>query len=115
MAVIGGSFAGLTAALYVARARRSVAVHDNGLTRNRFSHNGHGVLGMGGLAPKVMPARGIADVLAYPTASLRAETVVSVIRQGAAFHVQADSALLARRAILAYGMHDILPDFPGLA
>ena len=35
-AVIGGSYAGLSAALQLARARRQVLVVDAGLRRNRF-------------------------------------------------------------------------------
>lgn len=34
IAVIGGSFAGAAAALYIARGRRQVAIFDTGITRN---------------------------------------------------------------------------------
>jgi thioredoxin reductase len=39
--VIGGSFAGLSAAMQLARARRSVLVVDAGKPRNRFSAHAH--------------------------------------------------------------------------
>ena len=35
--IIGGSFAGLSAAMYIARARRSVCIIDTGSPRNRFA------------------------------------------------------------------------------
>ena len=35
--IIGGSFAGLAAALQLGRARRKVTVPDTGLPRNRFA------------------------------------------------------------------------------
>ena len=43
--IIGGSFAGLAAALQLGRARRQVTVLDTGLPRNRFAGRSHGVLG----------------------------------------------------------------------
>lgn len=43
--IIGGSFAGLAAALQLGRARRKVIVLDTGLQRNRFAGRSHGMLG----------------------------------------------------------------------
>ena len=42
--VVGGSYAGLSAALQLARARRRVLVIDNRRRRNRFAHDSHGFL-----------------------------------------------------------------------
>jgi thioredoxin reductase len=46
--VVGGSFAGLSAALQLARARQRIAVIDSGLRRNRFAEVSHGFLGQDG-------------------------------------------------------------------
>ncbi|RUZ25691.1 NAD(P)/FAD-dependent oxidoreductase, partial [Mesorhizobium sp. M7A.F.Ca.CA.001.04.1.1] len=51
LAVIGGSFAGLSAAIQVARAGRKVLVIDAGRPRNRFAEHSHGFLGHDGRAP----------------------------------------------------------------
>ena len=40
--IIGGSFAGLSAAMYLARARKTVCVVDTGEPRNRFAAESHG-------------------------------------------------------------------------
>jgi len=40
--VIGGSFAGLSAAIHIARARRSVCVIESASPRNRFADASHG-------------------------------------------------------------------------
>ena len=48
--VIGGSYAGLSAALQLARARRRVLVIDAGVRRNRFAPASHGFLGQDGRA-----------------------------------------------------------------
>ncbi|MGD9652250.1 MAG: FAD-binding protein, partial [Candidatus Dadabacteria bacterium] len=47
--VIGGSYAGMAAALILGRARRKVAVLDTGLRRNRFAEASHGLLGQDGM------------------------------------------------------------------
>src|SRR6185436_11926047 len=43
--IVGGSFAGLAAALQLGRAHRKVTVLDTGLPRNRFAGHSHGLLG----------------------------------------------------------------------
>ena len=111
VAIVGGSFAGLTAALYLARARRRVVIFDTGVTRNRFADAGHGFLGMDGHSPEAMRMAGRADVLAYPTITLREERVARLERQGDLFRLD---GVLAHRVILAYGMRDVLPAIPGL-
>jgi NADPH-dependent glutamate synthase beta subunit-like oxidoreductase len=40
--IVGGGFAGLSAAMQLARARRSVCVVDSGSPRNRFAATSHG-------------------------------------------------------------------------
>ncbi len=116
VAIIGGSFAGLSAALYLARARRTVAIFDHGRTRNRFSPNGHGFLGMDGLSPDEMRQRGRRDVTAYPTVDLREQAVEAVAKTNQGFVVSArDGATVsARRLILACGMRDTLPPIGGI-
>ncbi|WP_410470839.1 NAD(P)-binding protein [Devosia sp.] len=42
--IVGGSFAGLAAAIYLGRARRSVCVIDTRQPRNRFAKESHGFL-----------------------------------------------------------------------
>ncbi|MEM8849547.1 MAG: FAD-dependent oxidoreductase, partial [Pseudomonadota bacterium] len=48
--IIGGSFAGLTAALQLGRTGRDVVVVDAGAPRNRMSPAAHGVPGWDGAA-----------------------------------------------------------------
>ena len=65
--VVGGSFAGLSAALILARARREVLVIDSGLPRNRFAAHSHGVLGQDGIAGAELLRNAKAQLLEYPT------------------------------------------------
>ncbi|HEX6041433.1 NAD(P)/FAD-dependent oxidoreductase [Longimicrobium sp.] len=114
--VVGGSFAGLSAAMQLARARRRIVLVDGGRPRNRFAHAAHGFLGQDGRTPAeiVQLARG--QVLAYPTAAFRTDEAVAARQEDGAFTLQLASGdtLRARRLVLATGIVDDLPDVPGL-
>ena len=114
--VAGGSWAGLAAALQLARARRRVLVVDAGRPRNRFAHAAHGFLGQDGRAPADIVAAGRAEVLAYPTAAFRADEVTQACAGDGAFALTLASGatVAARRLVLATGIVDELPDLPGL-
>lgn len=113
---IGGSYAGLAAALQLARARRRVLVLDSGQPRNRFAAQSNGFLTRDGQAPTEIADKGRADVLAYPTVTWL-DTVASEVRAASeGFVVRAeDQEHIGKRIILATGVVDELPAIPGLA
>lgn len=115
--IIGGSFAGLSAATYVARARRSVCVIDTGLPRNRFAAHSHGMLTQDGSAPAAMLATARAQVAAYPTVTFVNGRAASATREPDGFRITLDSgeSIEGRTLVLAFGISDELPDIPGLA
>ncbi len=114
--VIGGSYAGLAAAMQLGRARRRVLVVDAGLRRNRFAKTSHGFLGHDGAPPEQIAERGKAEVLAYPTVSWRDGVASGARRDGNGFAVRVgDEEHLARRLVLATGTKDGLPPIPGLS
>jgi thioredoxin reductase len=65
--VIGGSFAGVSAALQLGRARRKVLLVDSAATRNRFAQSAHGFFGHDGKAPQQLQQEGLAQLAQYPT------------------------------------------------
>ena len=80
--IIGGSFAGLAAALQLGRARRKVTVLDTRLPRNRFAGHSHGLLGHDHKPPLDILAEARQQLARYPTISLvnaRAEPVVFML------------------------------------
>ena len=115
--VIGGSFAGLTAALQLGRASRDVTVIDAGIPRNLNSPSAHGIPGMDGTPPLEILQGFRADVSVYPTVSFSKDRVVAVTGAHDAFQVLLESgkALQARRILLAHGVVDTLPDLPGIS
>lgn len=114
--VIGGSYAGLSAALQLVRARRRVLVIDDNRPRNRFAARAHGVLSNDGRPGAEIAAAARAQVAAYPTAAFRMAEAVDVSRIDGGFSVSfADGTkTLGRRLILAHGVEDVLPDIPGV-
>ncbi len=63
--VIGGSAAGLSAALILGRSRRSVLVVDSGEPRNAPAAGAHNYLGREGVAPTELTRIGRDEVAAY--------------------------------------------------
>jgi thioredoxin reductase len=114
--VVGGSFAGLSAATYIARGRRSVCVIDAGSPRNRFAAASHGFFGQDGSDPRTMIAQARAQLARYPQVTFVTGEAVDA-RTGRDFSVilGAGKALNAARLVLAFGISDLLPELPGLA
>ncbi|MEU4478860.1 NAD(P)/FAD-dependent oxidoreductase [Micromonospora sp. NPDC023966] len=113
--VIGGGAAGLSGALMLARARRSVLVIDGGNPRNAPAEGVHGLLARDGMPPAELLARGRDEVRRYGGHLLAGE-VGTVVRDGEGFAVAlADGRRVrAGRLLVASGLVDELPELPGL-
>ncbi len=118
VAVVGGSVAGLSAALVLGRARLRVAVIDAGHPVNETVEHSHGYLTRDGAAPADLVAAGRAEVAGYGVDVID-DIVTGVVRDGAdgPFVVsrQAGPDVRARRLVVATGLRIPLPDLPGLA
>ncbi|ADG75903.1 FAD-dependent pyridine nucleotide-disulfide oxidoreductase [Cellulomonas flavigena DSM 20109] len=119
--VLGGGAAGLAAALTLGRSRRSVRVLDADVPRNATSPHAHNLLTRDGTPPGELLAIGRAEVARYGVEVVTARVTSAPPADDAtgepAFTVgTADGTThRARRLVLATGMHDVLPDVPGLA
>jgi thioredoxin reductase/SAM-dependent methyltransferase len=117
VAVVGGSAAGLAAALQLGRQRRSVIVVDAGEPRHAPSAHMHGYLGHEGLPPSELVAIGREEVRSYGGEVL-ARCVSRVTRtDGGRLRVElvGGGSIVARRVLTASGLVDELPDIDGLA
>ena len=107
--VVGAGPAGLSAALTLGRARRSVLVLDSGHGRNYAAHAMHGVLGHDGLAPAALRERGVEELSRYGIEVRSAQVGhAQTIEGGVEF-----DGITARTLILATGMLDTTPDIEG--
>jgi thioredoxin reductase len=115
--VIGGSFAGLSATMYLARSRCRVLLIDAGKPRNRFTDASHGFLGQDGKAPEAIRATGRAELAAYDNVTFLDGEATSARPEGDGFLVVMSDGRQerSRRLVLATGVTDILPEADGLA
>lgn len=114
--VVGGGAAGLAGALTLARARRSVLVIDAGQPRNAPAQGVHAYLGMEGIAPADLAAKGRAEVASYGGVVEQGRVVaLERTEQGFAVECEDGSVVAAQRLLVTTGLVDELPDIPGLA
>lgn len=113
--VLGGGAAGLSGALMLARARRSVVVIDAGAPRNAPAIGVHGLLAREGIRPAELLAHGRAEVRRYGGQVVAGE-VSTAARDTEGFTVAlaGGGSVRARRLLVATGLVDELPDVPGL-
>jgi thioredoxin reductase/SAM-dependent methyltransferase len=116
VAVVGGSAAGLAAALQLGRQRRSVIVIDAGAPRNAPAAEMHGYLGRDGQPPSSLLAEGREEVRGYGGEVLDGR-VVDVAPAGEGrfrLTLTGGHVVVARRVMVATGLVDELPEIDGL-
>ncbi|WP_433355837.1 FAD-dependent oxidoreductase [Microtetraspora malaysiensis] len=114
--VVGGGAAGLSGALTLARARRSVLVVDDERPRNAPAGHVHNYLGREGTPPAELATAGRDEVTRYG-GQIVSGRVEAAAKDGDGFLVTLDGArhVRARRLLVTTGLVDELPDVPGLA
>jgi thioredoxin reductase len=125
VAIIGGGAAGLSAAITLGRARRSVVVLDAGQPRNAPAAGAHNLLGNEGIAPLDLLARGRDEARSYGARIVSATVTAASGSAAEGFTLTtqpvpnaaeaAPTMIRARRVILASGAVDTLPQIEGLA
>jgi len=115
--IVGAGPAGLSAALILGRARRTVLICDNGRPRNAASHALHGYLTRDGIHPREFLAIGRKELTPYTTVSLRDIGVADAACEAdGRFKVTlADgTSVRSRKLLVATGVCDNLPEIPGI-
>lgn len=114
--IAGGSFAGLSAAMQLARARRRILVVDGGRPRNRFAPAAHGFFGHDGKAPEALLAEAARQLSAYPTVELLSGEVTAAraAEPGFVLTLADGRTVEAARLVLATGLRDELPPITGI-
>lgn len=114
--IVGGSTAGLSAVLYLGRSLRRVTLFDTGKPCNRFTHASHGFFTRDNVPPTELLHIGREQLARYATVSLQTGRVTTITAQEGAFtiEVEGQEAVMARKVLLATGIHDDLPPIPGI-
>lgn len=115
--IIGGSYAGLSAAMSLGRALRKVLVIDNGQPCNRQTPHSHNFLTQDGQKPGAITAIALAQLANYNTVEFYKglATNASKTEEGYTIETQAGDIFHSKKLIFATGLKDIMPDIPGFA
>lgn len=115
--IVGGSYAGLSAALALGRSLRKVLILDSGLPCNRQTPEAHNFLTHDGKKPPIIREEALRQVLAYPTVKLHPGKALQAEPTGDYFQVvtQKDEYFYAQKLLLATGLEDLMPAIPGFA
>ncbi len=115
--IVGGSHAGLSAAMALGRLRRKALVLDDSLPRNRFSGHANNLVGLDGIDPNEWRAQARRDLARYPTIEFESDRLIALEPEEGGFRGTSKSGatLWTRKVILAHGIQDVLPDIPGFA
>jgi thioredoxin reductase len=115
--VVGGGAAGLSGALALVRARRSVLVIDDGTPRNAPAEHVHNYLTRDGVPPAELYSIGRSEVAGYG-GEVATGTVTAArgdVQNGFVVEVADGEPVAARRLLVTSGLTDVLPAVPGLA
>ncbi|SHF25363.1 Thioredoxin reductase [Seinonella peptonophila] len=117
VAIIGGGPAGLNAALVLGRARKNVAVIDEGRPRNAVTREAHGFLTRDGISPSEFRRIAREEISSYPSVSFIADTAVSIAGTDGHFQIVTaqGNTFSSKKLLFAVGMKDRPLNIPGLA
>lgn len=122
--IIGGSYAGLSAAMALGRSLRHVLIIDSGLPCNRKTPHSHNFITQDGEKPSVIAEKAKAQVLKYGTVKFLNDFALSGKKTdnlpdgkagGFAITTQSNNEFTARKLIFATGIKDIMPSIKGVS
>lgn len=113
--IVGGSFAGISAALTLGRSLRRTLIIDSGLPCNRYSPHSHNFITQDGVPPSVIKANALNQVLSYKTVAAVNDEVISVAKAGNGFEINTASGNTydTAKIIFATGVKDLFPSIEG--
>ncbi|MEH0153505.1 NAD(P)/FAD-dependent oxidoreductase [Limibacter armeniacum] len=115
--IIGGSYSGLSAAMTLGRALRSVLVVDGGKPCNRQTPYSHNFLTQDGETPQAIAEKAKEQVLKYDTVKFHQGFVTGCEKKEDRFEIvlQSGESFTSSKILLASGIKDELPDIEGFA
>ncbi|MFJ7406014.1 MULTISPECIES: NAD(P)/FAD-dependent oxidoreductase [unclassified Lysinibacillus] len=109
--IIGGGPSGLSASLTLGRARRNIALFDDGTNRNKVTQSSHGFITRDGIKPQAFKEIALKEVENYPSVSYFTATVTEIIKEkgNERFTVKTSTSqeFVSEKIILATGIQEI--------
>ncbi len=115
--IIGGSYAGLSAAMALGRALRNVLIIDSGLPCNRQTPYSHNFITQDGEKPNLIAEKAKAQVLMYTTVKFHKGLAISGKKTENSFEIttKAGETFKAKNLVFATGVKDLMPNIQGFS
>lgn len=115
--IIGGSYAGLSAAMALGRSLRTVLIIDSGLACNLQTPHSHNFITQDGAKPAEIAEIAKKQVLAYSSVTFLEDIAIAGEKLKDGFLVRTSSKKLfkAKKLIFATGITDIMPNIKGFS
>ena len=115
--IIGGSYAGLSAAMSLGRSLRRVLIIDSGLPCNRQTPHSHNFITHDGESPHVIARKAKDQVLRYNTVKIINDlaTIGSKTDNQFTIFTQGDLEFHSSKLLFATGIRDTMPAIKGFA
>lgn len=113
--IIGGSYAGLSAAMALGRSLKNVLIIDSGKPCNRYTPHSHNFITHDGAVPAEIASKAKEQVLKYDTVKFFESTAVkgNNTENGFEISVQSGENFTAKKLVFATGVKDIFPNIKG--
>lgn len=115
--IIGGSYAGLSAAMALGRSLRNVLVIDSGKPCNERTPHSHNFITHDGHTPRAISTAAREQVLKYDTVKFYKGLAINgtKLENGVEIEIENGDAFSSKKIIFATGLKDIMPDIKGFA
>jgi len=115
--IVGGSYAGLAAAMSLGRSLRKVLIIDSGKPCNRQTPHSHNFLTQDGKTPSEISSIAKSQVLEYNTVHFISGKAIFGIKNEDNFTIGTNNGAtyVAKKVVFATGIKDIMPNIKGFA
>ena len=115
--VVGGSYAGLSAAMALGRSLRNVLILDSGLPCNRQTPHSHNFLTQDGITPAKIASVAKEQVLQYKTVQFKNDLALSGAKASTGFVINTEEghSYFAKKLVFATGIKDIMAPIDGFS
>lgn len=115
--IIGGSYAGLSAAMTLGRGIKNVLIVDNGKPCNQQTPHSHNFLTQDGNTPAAIAELAKTQVMNYPTIKFKNDLVVAAEGENNNFLITLaeGGTITAKKILFSTGVKDKMPAIKGLA
>ncbi|WP_405566579.1 NAD(P)/FAD-dependent oxidoreductase [Polaribacter sp. Asnod6-C07] len=115
--IIGGSYAGLSAAMALGRSLRNVLIIDSGKPCNRQTPYSHNFITQDGVKPIEIFQKAKSQVLEYDTVQFLNDLVISTTKISDGFEIETKlkEKIKAKKVLFSTGVKDIMPNIKGFS